>query len=146
MNTLPVVALLVLAGVLVALQAPVNAVLGRSVDSVVVAATISFGVGFVALALLTTVRGSWPSAAQIADAPPWAWIGGLFGAYFVWAGIYGVSRVGLVTVAAALVLGQIATGLIVDRVGWFGVPVQPISWSRVGGAVLVAAGLVLSRF
>lgn len=146
MNALPVIALLVLAGVLVALQAPVNAVLGRAVGSAIVAAALSFGVGFAALSLLATVRGLWPGAAQVAAVPLWAWIGGVFGAYFVWAGIYGVSRVGLVTVAAALVLGQIVTGLVVDRAGWFGVPVQPVSWTRLGGAMLVAAGLVLSRF
>ena len=141
------IGLLVVAGVFLAVQGPINAVLARGTGSQLLAATISFGVGFAVLALATMLGTALPRAtfATFAAVPWWAWAGGALGAFYVWAAIWSVPRVGVVTVAAALVLGQMAAALVIDRHGLFGVPVQPVSWARLTGVVLVGGGLVLSR-
>ena len=67
------------------------------------------------------------------------------GAVFVWANVSSVGTLGVVTVFAGVVLGQMVMALLLDSIGAFGVPVQPISWTRIGAIVLVVSGLVLSR-
>lgn len=134
-----------LGGAAVALQVPINAVLGRASGSFLLAAAISFGVGFVALFVLAALRGNLSGLSNLSDVPWWGWTGGLLGAYFVWANVSSVGFLGVVTLFAALVLGQMVMSLVLDATGAFGVAKEPISWSRIAGISMVLFGVVLSR-
>ena len=136
---------ILLGGVFLASQAPINAALARSLGDPVLAACISFGIGFVVLAALSALRGAWPSGSAMAAAPWWSWLGGLLGAFYVAVVIWGVPQLGVVSTVAALVFGQVAAALILDAVGAFGLPVQAITWQRLLAAGLILSGLVLSR-
>jgi transporter family-2 protein len=127
------VLLIVLGGAAVAVQAPVNGALGRSLQSPLVAATVSFGVGFAAL-LALSLLGSGGAMARLGGVPFWQFAGGLLGAFYVWAMVSTIS-----------ILGQLGAALLIDHVGAFGVAVQPVSPRRLIAVALVAAGLVLSR-
>lgn len=131
-------------GVALAVQAPLNGALGRTLGAVLPAAALSFGVGFLVLAGLSFATLANPYG-KLASVPLWQWAGGLLGAYYVWSVIWGVPTLGVVTAMAAMILGQMTGALILDAIGAFGVPVQPVSLTRVLAVVLVAAGLVLSR-
>ena len=64
---------------------------------------------------------------------------GALGAFYVRASIRSVPRLGVVTLVAALVFGQLACAIALDATGAFGVPVKEIGWN--GRAVaMVAAG------
>lgn len=82
---------------------------------------------------------------RLATVPLWQWAGGLLGAYYVWSVIWGVPALGVVTAMAALILGQMAGALVLDATGAFGMPVQPVSLTRILAVLMVAGGLVLSR-
>jgi transporter family-2 protein len=135
---------ILLGGVAIAVQAPLNGALGRTLGAALPAASVSFGVGFVALMVLSYATLGTPFA-RLGSVAPWQWLGGLLGAYYVWSVIWGVPTLGVVTAMAALILGQMAGALVLDAVGAFGVAAQPISLTRVLSVVLVAAGVVLSR-
>ena len=142
------IALAFLAGLGVALQASVNLELRMRLGQPVLAALISFMVGTAALALLwvATSRGAArPLGLSAANAPWWAWIGGLFGAYFVWSAIIATQRLGPALFFGLVVAGQLVASTVIEHFGWFGVPRHPISLVRVGGAVLLMAGLALMR-
>ncbi|WP_114946977.1 DMT family transporter [Microvirga calopogonii] len=141
---LPLLGIL-LGGVFLASQAPINAALARSLGDPILAACISFGIGFVILAAISAVRGSWPSGSAMAAAPWWSWLGGLLGAFYVAIVIWGVPQLGVVSTVAALVFGQVAAALVLDAVGAFGLPVQAITWQRLLAAGMILGGLVLSR-
>jgi transporter family-2 protein len=141
---LPLAGILI-GGVFLSSQAPINAALARSLGDPLLAACISFGVGFLILAVISIFRGSWPSGSAVAAAPWWAWLGGFLGAFYVAIVIWGVPQIGVVSTVAALVFGQVAAALVLDAVGAFGLPVQPISWQRLVAAGLILGGLVLSR-
>ena len=141
---LPLLGIL-LGGVFLASQAPINAALAKTLGDPVLAACISFGIGFVVLAVLSAVRGAWPSGSTMAAAPWWSWLGGLLGAFYVAVVIWGVPQLGVVSTVAALVFGQVAAALILDAVGAFGLPVQAITWQRLLAAGMILGGLVLSR-
>jgi transporter family-2 protein len=141
---LPILGIL-LGGVFLSAQAPINAALAKSLGDPVLAACISFGIGFVVLAVLSAFRGSWPSVSGMAAAPWWSWLGGLLGAFYVAVVIWGVPQLGVVSTVAALIFGQVAAALVLDAVGAFGLPVQAITWQRLLAAGMILGGLVLSR-
>lgn len=142
-----VVALLMvfLAGVALAVQAPLNGAVGRRLADSIATATVSFGVGFSVLLVMSLVRGEGLTLAKLSGLPWWGWTGGLLGAFYVSAVIMSVSRLGVVSLTAALILGQLVTALVLDRIGAFGMNAIDLSWQRILSVLLVAAGLLLSR-
>ena len=132
-------------GIALGLQAPVNSALSRVTGDSVSATMVSFGIGFVALTVLTLLRGAMPGLGILRAIQPWMFTGGLLGAFYVWSALSGVSRLGVVTMTAALILGQMLVAIVIDKTGAFGVPVSEISWQRMAAILLVSAGLVMSR-
>ncbi|HMQ93949.1 MAG TPA: DMT family transporter [Amaricoccus sp.] len=144
-NVLAALAVVSVGGVAVAVQAPVNSALSRAIGNNLFAATISFGVGFVLLLALSTVRGAVPTLGDLRVAPWWGWLGGVLGALYVWSAIYSVPKLGVVTMIATLILGQLVGAIVLDAVGAFGLPVKEIGWQRILAIVMVAGGVILSR-
>lgn len=144
----PVFALILMAvaGLAIAIQAPLNAALGRTIESSVAAAAVSFGVGFVALVLLVALSGDSAAFGRAALAPLWLLLGGLLGAFFVWASLWSVPVLGVLTTTAALILGQIVGAMVLDYIGAFGIAARDLSLTRVMAALLVGAGVIFSRF
>ena len=138
-------AAIAIGGAAIATQAPINARLASHVGDPVAAAAISFLVGFLVLAAVTVLRGAVPDAEALSGAPWWAWIGGALGAIYVWAAVWSVGALGVVTMVAALIFGQLAAALVLDATGAFGLQVRDISLTRIAAVALVGAGLVLSR-
>ena len=132
-------------GACIAVQAPINARLAAHVEGPVAAAAVSFGVGFALLAAIALARSGLPPAASVAAAPWWAWVGGALGAVYVWAAAWSVGSLGVVTLVAALIAGQMTAALILDATGAFGLTAREIDWKRLLAVALVAAGVVTSR-
>lgn len=142
---IPVI-LVVLAGASIAVQSPINAALSRAVNSPLVGAAVSFGVGFTLLAGLALVMGDGRGFG-VALRQDWRlWLGGAFGAFYVWTIVWTLPRMGVVTAITALALGQLLAALVLDRIGAFGLPVREVSVPRILAALMVGGGLVLSRF
>ena len=135
----------VLGGVAVAVQAPINAALGRELGAVVPAAAVSFGLGFVVLVAVAAITGQAGAFLKLGAVPGWMLCGGVLGATYVLSATWGVSQLGVVTMVAALVLGQMSAAMVIDVTGILGMAAREISLQRIMAAGLVAAGLVLSR-
>jgi transporter family-2 protein len=139
-----IVVAVVLAGIGQPLQAAMNARLRESAGSPAFAASLSFVVGGLALAILTLSgvlgRGTLSGLAQ---APWWAWLGSLSGAFSVITALVAVRRVSTAGVIVAAILGQCAASLAIDHFGCLGVPRIPIDARRVIGAILLFAGVLL---
>jgi bacterial/archaeal transporter family-2 protein len=134
-----------LGGVAIAVQAPINAALGRGLGGPVPAAAVSFGVGFVVLFLVSLLQGQGSAYLRLGQVPVWMLVGGLLGAWYVFAAVWGVASLGVVTLVAALVFGQMAAALVIDATGSFGMPAREITPTRIAAATMVLGGLVLSR-
>lgn len=137
--------LVFVAGGLVALQAPTNAILSRAGGSPVLAALISFSVGTAALLVVWAGSGNRPNVSSFAGLPWYAWLGGLYGAVFVAVAAFAAPRIGLASLITVGIAGQIAMALILDHFGALGLTREPISLGRLSGALLVLIGVVLVR-
>jgi bacterial/archaeal transporter family-2 protein len=136
------VVLTALAGGLIALQAPINAGLGKSTGSLP-AALVSFGVGTFALAAIVVLSGKAGGLGSTFDASWYYLLGGLLGAVYVANALVAVSVIGAGGVAAATVAGQLTASVAIDRLGLFGLDQVPLSPERVLGVALLMAGTFL---
>jgi uncharacterized membrane protein YdcZ (DUF606 family) len=84
-----------------------------------IAAAVSFLVGFLVLGALTLARGGVPSMATRGLRRAVVGVGrrGALGAVYVWAAASSVGTLGVVTLVAALVFGQLAAALVLDANG-----------------------------
>lgn len=137
--------LVFIAGAMVAIQAPTNAMLAKAGGSPVLAALISFAVGTTALLGVWLMSGNRPAASAFAGLPWYAWIGGLYGAVFVAVAAYAAPKIGVASLITIGIAGQIAMALWLDHVGAMGLAREPINAGKVIGALLVVAGVVLVR-
>ena len=137
--------LVLLAGGMIALQAPTNVMLSRAGGSPLLAALISFAVGTAALFVAWLASGNRPGLAPFASLPWYAWIGGVYGAIYVAIAAYAAPRIGLASLITIGIAGQVLMAIWLDHIGALGLPSAPVSLARVGGAILVVAGVVLVR-
>lgn len=136
------VLIMAVVGGCIALQAPINAGLGRHTRSFA-AATISFAVGTLLLAAIVVVSGRAGDVPNIAHVQWYYLLGGVLGAAYVFSALVLVSEIGAGAVAAATVTGQLTTSVILDRIGFLGLEQQPLTAGRVAGVGLLLAGTYL---
>ena len=138
--------LMVAGGLGLAVQAAINSRLRLGVHNPILSALISFLVGAVALAVVyMTGAAGRGRLNDLGTLPWWAWIGGLFGAFYVAASAQAVPRIGTALVIACAVLGQLVAALALDSAGWLGVPKVPLNGWRLLGAGLLFVGVLLMQ-
>jgi bacterial/archaeal transporter family-2 protein len=136
------VVLTALAGGLIALQAPINAGLGKQTGGLP-AALVSFAVGSLALAAIVVLSGKAAGLSSTFDVSWYYLVGGLLGAVYVANALFAVSVIGAGGVAAVTVTGQLIAAVAIDRLGLFGLDQVPLSPDRLVGLGLLLAGTVL---
>jgi transporter family-2 protein len=136
------VVLTAIAGGLIALQAPINAELGRTTGGIA-AALVSFAVGTAALAAIVVLSGKAGGLGSTFDVSWYYLVGGLLGAIYVTNALLAVSAIGAGGVAALTVAGQLTASVVIDRLGLFGLDEVPLSPERLLGIGLLLAGTAL---
>jgi transporter family-2 protein len=131
----------VVGGVL-ALQAPINAGLGRATGALP-AALVSFTVGTVLLAVIVGLSGEAGGLGSTFDVRWYYLVGGVLGAAYVTVALIAVKSIGAGGVAAATITGQLATAVVIDRLGILGLERTAITGGRVVGVALLLAGTYL---
>jgi transporter family-2 protein len=131
------------AGGLVAMQAPINSGLGKTIGSLP-AASFSFAIGLVALVGITFVSGE--GFGRLGEVGGLSWyylIGGLLGAVYVTTVLISVRTLGAGGVTAATIAGQLTLSVVLDQLGVLGLAQREITPARVVGVALLAACVVL---
>jgi bacterial/archaeal transporter family-2 protein len=132
------------AGLLLTVQVGLNATLGRAVGNVHFAVLANFTVGLAGILLyIVAARDAWPTREGLATVPMWAWFGGFLGAFYVAVATIVGPRIGAAALLALTVFGQLLASMLVDQFGWLGFPMQPISPTKIAGAVLLLGGVAL---
>jgi transporter family-2 protein len=139
------ISLALFAGILMAIQAPTNAILGKASGSPVVAALISFVVGSAALAAIVAGTSGRLFAPELKSVPWYAWLGGFYGAFFVAIAAFGAPKIGVGPLLTAAIAGQLVGAIILDHYGLLGLSRQPVSIEKIGGVVLVLLGAWMVR-
>ncbi|WDZ88020.1 DMT family transporter [Micromonospora cathayae] len=145
------VALAVLSGVAVALQSRINGELGVRLGDGIAAAVVSFGLGLLILLVLVPAapagrRGLRRLRAALREGAlrPWQCLGGVCGAFLVATQGLTIGTLGVAVFTVAVVAGQTGSSLAVDRAGFGPAGRQPVTPSRLAGAVLTVLAVLIA--
>lgn len=133
-----------LTGIAITVQAGVNANLRQAMTNPVLAATISFGSGFLSLIVFLLVsKATIPPLETIKPVSWWKWTGGLIGAVYVTTVIVSVPKIGTANLVSLSVAGQLLAAVVLDHYGLLGFALHPANGWRLLGMVLIMAGVLL---
>jgi transporter family-2 protein len=130
-------------GGLIALQAPINSMLGKATGSFQ-AAFISFAIGTVVLAVIAAfAKGGFGTMGEATTLSWYYLTGGVLGAAYVTTVLVTVRELGAGPVVAATIAGQLSASVVLDQFGLLGLPKDPITVGKVVGVVLLSVGVYL---
>lgn len=145
------VAISTVSGTLVAAQSRINGELGTSLSDGTLAALISFGSGWVLIALVLAlskrgragVRAIW-QAIREGQISIWLTMGGVAGAFLVLGQGLTAGILGVALFSVAVVAGQTIGALVIDGRGLVGSPKTALTPARLSGAALTLLGAAIS--
>ena len=143
--------LLVLGGLVPAVQARVNGELSGHLDTGIEAALISFSTGFTLLTIGLIVSRQMrdglrriPAAVREGRLAWWAIPSGLLGGLFVACQSFAVPLIGVAMFTVGVVAGQSSNALLVDRLGLSPVGRTPLTPRRLLAAIIAIAAVVIA--
>lgn len=138
--------LLVGAGIALVLQNLTMLRLNAGVSSVFVTLALNSAVGLVLLLSLVGLRGGVSGLSEIVGAfRPLALTPGVFGTFFVFAGLYGYQKVGAAATVSVLVASQLVAGLAADWLRADAGGPRPGLQSALGAALLIGGAVLILR-
>ena len=132
-------------GFALTLQVGINGVLRSKTGNPILSSLISFGVGSLGLAIvlfITVINGSstLPTANNIKNASWWMFIGGLFGAFYIFTTILASPKIGFANMFSLVLCGQIILAVIFDHFGLLGNQIHLLTPLRALGITLLVLG------
>jgi transporter family-2 protein len=137
--------LALIAGLAGSIQVAVMGRFGERIGSFeALAANLIFS-SILATAVLLVVRQSLAGFGDALRSPWWYWVGGGgMGVVVVLTITVVTPRIGAAATIGLLIAGQLAMGVAIDTYGLFGVDKVALSWPRILGVLLLAAGALLA--
>ena len=133
-------------GAVLAIHLSMNAQVGVIVKNSKMANALFWTIGAAAAILVAT--SSWDAGffSRVKDVPVWLLSAGAIGACLVFGIAWTIPQIGAGPAFVLMVVGQILTGLICSHFGLLGSPVEPVSWTKVLGAILLVGGASVITF
>jgi transporter family-2 protein len=137
------VAVTLTAGLAGGVQAAVMGELGERVGIVPALAFATFVSMALAVVLLIVWERSFAGIRAAVEQPVWLWLGGLMGLYIVLSITIAAPRIGVAATIGLVIAGNLVMATAIDRWGLLGQDVIAITWQRLLGLALLAAGSAL---
>lgn len=131
-------------GALTSLQPLINAKLSQNLGSPIWASFVSFAVGTLVLLIVGLMINGKFADLNISDIKWWMWTGGLLGAVFVTIAIYVVPHMGVTSMIAVMIAGQLIAAALLSHFGILSDVAHPITWQKLIGLSLLAIGAVIT--
>ena len=135
-----------IAGFGIPIAATLSGTLGGKIQNPMLAATILFGVGFIAAALFVLFTQGLPSISDFTVAggiPIRFYLGGLFVLFYILTVTWIGPKFGVGNAIAFALLGQLTSMTLIDHFSLFQAPSHPISLRRFIGLIAMAIGVFL---
>ena len=132
------------AGIGIPVLAAMNAALGRHLGAPMLAGAILLAVGFLTALVVALITG--PGAiVKLASAPRHLLLAGILVAFYVLSITAIAPKFGVGNAIFFVLIGQLLSAATIDHFGLFGAQPVGLSWPRLGGLLLMAAGVLLTQ-
>ena len=138
------VAVSLAAGLAGSVQVAVSGAFGQRIGVFEATAFGSIGAALIVTAVVIAGGQGLRGVAEGLREPPWLWLNAVMGAVVVASITFAAPRIGTFATIGLLIAGQLAMGVAIDAMGLFGLERIPLSWARLAGIVLLAAGAALT--
>lgn len=145
MNQIFWILVVLVAGIVLPIQAGMNTRLGKEIQSPVWASLISFMVGAFALMVYTLFTKNNLNLSSAKSIPLYLWFSGVLGAFYVTTVIFAIPRLGSSLTFGLIVGGQLLISLLLDHFKILVPEQHPINYYRFAGILLIVLGVVLIR-
>jgi len=133
-------------GVILAVHLAMNGKVGSVLNNARVGNALFWCIG--ALGAVAIGLTGWQTGAlqPLKQVHPVLFTAGILGACLVFAIAWLIPQVGAGPVMITLLAGQVLGGLIMSHFGWLGSPVQPITWAKLAGVLVMIGGVTLATY
>ena len=127
------------AGVLMAVQGSMNSLMAKKVGLLEATFVVHLlGLLLISILLVIFCLQNWKW--EVFKEVPWyIYLGGFLGVAIVYGVVYSIPKVGVANATTAIIVGQVATAMIIDVLGVFG-DKMPLTWFKGIGLALMALG------
>lgn len=132
-------AIAAVAGLAMAVQGTLNAVLGKFVG-LIEATLIVHIIGSVLAAIIVLVGLSKGDLGKLGQVPWYAYLGGILSVLIIYGVAASIPKVGVAVATTAIIVGQVSTAMFIDHVGCFGLDKVPFTLTKLVGLIFLAIG------
>ena len=137
------VAVAIIIGALMPVQAGMNAELARFLKHPFLGAFLSLIIGGFAVSIVIFFSGGFGELKRLSETPPQLLFGGILSALFVSSSMFLIPRLGATAMIGSFITGQLLGSVIMDHFGLLGLNQHPFNASRLLGVFLLFLGLFL---
>jgi transporter family-2 protein len=136
----PLIALMLLIGFVLTLHLAMNSQVGAIVKNPRMGNALFWAIG-AATAIIIGLTG-WDPAffSKLKEVPVWLLTAGIMGGALVFGIAWAMPKLGAGTAFVLLIAGQVISGMIFSHFGLLGSPVEPFTFVKFIGVVLLVAG------
>lgn len=136
--------IVLIAGAMTSYQPLINAKLSQHLNSPIWASFLSFAIGTILLFVVGYLLTGKMMQLEMTGLKWWMFTGGVLGAVFVTVALYTVPYLGVASLVALLITGQLIASALLDHFGVLSETANPITLQKIIGLSLLGVGAVVT--
>lgn len=138
--------LMLLIGVVLAVHLAMNSQVGAILKNPEMGNAIFWCIGAVTAIAIGLTHWDGSVFSRLSEVPMWLLAAGAVGAALVFGIAWIIPQIGAAPAFVLMIAGQVVAGLVMSHFGLLGAPVEPISLTKLLGALLLIGGVSLVTF
>ena len=143
---LPLLLLMLLIGFVLTLHLTMNSQVGVIVKNQKMGNALFWTIGAITALIIGATAWDAAALARLKDVPVWLLTAGAMGACLVFGIAWVIPQIGARNAMVLMIAGQVITGMIFSHFGILGSPVEPITFIRVVGVLLLIGGVSIITY
>ncbi len=140
------IALMLVIGFVLTLHLAMNGKVGSILKNAEMGNAIFWTIGACTAIIIGATHWEPAVFTRLGEVPKWLLTAGVMGGALVFGIAYAFPILGPGRATVLMVSAQVISGLIFSHYGWFAEQADPISYTKIGGALLLLAGTALVTF
>jgi transporter family-2 protein len=138
--------LMLLIGIVLAVHLAMNSEVGAILQNPEMGNAIFWCIGGITAIIIGATNWDPEVFVRLKEVPVWLLVAGAMGAALVFGIAWIIPKIGAAPAFVLMIAGQVIAGMVVSHYGLLGSPVEPISITKILGALLLIGGAGLVTF